>query len=287
MARNDFVDNLVYTDIRSDAATKNDRHALRVPGMTIDPWIAVQIVVGALVAGFIQGVSGFAFGLIATSLWAWTIEPQLVVPTVIFGSILGQLISIQSVRKSIQLRRVAPFLLGGAVGVPIGAALLPHLDVDVFRFVVGAVLVAYSAIVLLGARLPDVSGAGRGGDFALSVVAGTMGGASALSGPPITLWCAMRQWDKDDQRATYQTVFIGTHTLTLASYLASGLLTLHSVGLFGLVAPPILLSSWIGSRWYRGMSGATFTRALFLVLLFSGLTLVSASSHHLLRFAGR
>jgi len=255
--------------------------------MTIDPWIAVQIVGGALIAGFIQGVSGFAFGLIATSLWAWTIEPQLVVPTVIFGSILGQLISIQSVRRSIRFRRVSPFLLGGAVGVPIGASLLPHLDVDMFRFVVGAVLVAYSAIVLLGARLPDASGAGRGGDFAASVVAGTMGGASALSGPPITLWCAMRHWDKDDQRATYQTFFIATHLLTLAIYLASGLLTLHSVSLFGLVGPPILLSSWIGSRWYRGMSGAKFTRTLFLVLLFSGLTLVTASSHHLLRFAGR
>ena len=250
--------------------------------MTIDPWLAIQIVGGALVAGFIQGISGFAFSLIATSLWAWTIEPQLVVPTVIFGSLLGQLISIQSVRQNIRPARVGPFLLGGSIGVPIGAALLPLIDVDVFRLVVGSVLVAYSSIVLLGARLPDVGRAGRGGDFALSIVAGTMGGASALSGPPVTLWCAMRGWDKDDQRATYQTFFIVTHTLTMAIYVVSGVLTWHSVSLFGLVGPPILLSSWIGSRWYRGMSGATFTRVLFLVLLVSGLTLVAASSHHFL-----
>ena len=259
----------------------NGCHAHPICGVTIDPWIAVQIVAGTLIAGFIQGISGFAFGLIATSLWAWTIEPQLVVPTVIFGSILGQLISIQSVRHHIRLARVGPFLLGGVVGVPIGAALLPLLDVDVFRLVVGTVLVAYSAIILLGARLPDVSRAGRGGDFAMSIVAGTMGGASALSGPPVTLWCAMRGWSKDDQRATYQTFFIVTHILTMAIYIASGVLTAHSVSLFGLVGPPILLASWIGSRWYGGMSGATFTRSLFTVLLLSGLLLFASASHHL------
>ena len=93
--------------------------------MTIDPAVAVQIVGGALVAGFIQGISGFAFGLIATSLWAWTIEPQLVVPTVIFGSFLGQMISVNSVHKDIRVARVSPFLIGGLLGVPVGAALLP------------------------------------------------------------------------------------------------------------------------------------------------------------------
>ena len=250
--------------------------------MSIDPWIAAQIVGGALIAGFIQGVSGFAFGLIATSLWAWTIEPKLVVPTVIFGSVLGQLVSIQSVRRSIKVHRVTPFLLGGVLGVPIGASLLPLLDVDVFRLVVGTVLVVYSGIVLLGARLPDVRPAGRAGDFVLSVVAGTMGGASALSGPPVTLWCAMRGWTKDDQRATYQTFFIVTHTLTILIYIGSGVLTAHSVSLFGLVGPPILLSSWIGSRWYRNMSGAAFTRSLFSVLLMSGATLAAAALHHFL-----
>lgn len=259
------------------------RHA-NPPGrrVSIDPWVAAQIVGGALIAGFIQGVSGFAFGLIATSLWAWTIEPQLVVPTVIFGSLLGQLVSIQSVRRHIRPSRVAPFLAGGLVGVPIGAALLPLLNVDVFRLVVGSVLVAYSAIVLLGARLPDVSRAGRAGDAALSVVAGTMGGASALSGPPITLWCAMRGWDKDEQRSTYQTFFVVTHSVTIALYVASGVVTAHSASLFGLVGPPILLASWIGSRWYRGMSGTAFTRSLFAVLLLSGVTLVAAALLHLL-----
>ena len=254
--------------------------------MSIDTSVALQIVGGALVAGFIQGISGFAFGLIATSLWAWTIEPQLVVPTVIFGSFLGQMISIHSVRRDVRLGRVSPFLVGGLLGVPVGAAVLPLLNASVFRLAVGCVLVAYCSVVLLGARLPRITRGGRAGDLLVGWAAGLMGGASALSGPPMTLWCAMRGWSKDEQRATYQSFFIVTQILTMALYVGTGVINGHSVQLFGLVGPPIMLASWVGSRWYKGLSDASFTRYLFLVLLLSGLTLVSASIYKLAGASG-
>ena len=254
----------------------------RKPRMTIDASVAVQIVGGALVAGFIQGISGFAFGLIATSLWAWTIEPQLVVPTVIFGSFMGQMISINSVRKDIRAARVGPFLIGGLLGVPVGTALLPLLNASVFRFSVGAVLVVYCSVVLLGVRLPTITRGGRAGDLLVGWAAGLMGGATALSGPPMTLWCAMRGWSKDEQRATYQSYFIVTQILTMAMYVATGVINRNSVQLFWLVGPPIMLASWVGSRWYKGVSDAKFTRLLFLVLLVSGLMLMSTLTLKLL-----
>lgn len=250
--------------------------------MSIDPWVAAQIAGGALIAGFIQGVSGFAFGLIATSLWAWTIEPQLVVPTVIFGSFLGQIVSIQSVRKDIRAARVGPFLIGGLLGVPVGAAMLPLLNASVFRLAVGSVLVVYCSVVLLGARLPLVTRGGRAGDLLVGWAAGLMGGASALSGPPMTLWCAMRGWARDEQRSTYQSFFIVTQILTMVMYAATGVINQHSVQLFWLVGPPIMLASWAGSRWYKHLSDARFTRYLFLLLLLSGLSLVSTAVLRLL-----
>ena len=251
--------------------------------MNVDVSVAWQIVGGALVAGLIQGISGFAFGLVATSLWAWSIDPQLVVPTVVFGSFLGQMISVHSVRKEIELVRVAPFLIAGVIGVPIGAALLPLLDANSFRMAVGAILIAYCTILLCGVRLPDVSRAGRVGDAMVALVAGVMGGASALSGPPMTLWCAMRGWRKDVQRATYQAFFITTQLMTMLTYLWSGVINTHSAKLFGLVGPPILIASWVGSRWYRRFSETRFTHMLLVVLLFSGLALFGTSLRSMLR----
>ena len=47
--------------------------------------VYLVVALGAVVAGFVQGLSGFAFGLVAMSFWAWALEPvsytHLTLPT--------------------------------------------------------------------------------------------------------------------------------------------------------------------------------------------------------------
>ena len=49
---------------------------------------------GAAAGGFIQGLSGFAFGLVALGIWAWSVDPLVAGPLVVFGSLLGQILSL-------------------------------------------------------------------------------------------------------------------------------------------------------------------------------------------------
>src|SRR5580704_7319669 len=84
----------------------------------------LYVVLGAAAAGFVQGLSGFAFGLVASAVWAWVVAPQLAGPMVVFGSLLGQILSIGAVGRSFDLRRVLPFVAAGLLGVPIGVVLL-------------------------------------------------------------------------------------------------------------------------------------------------------------------
>ena len=88
----------------------------------MDP-VIVQVIVVATLAGFIQGLSGFAFALVATSLLAWTIEPQVLAPTVVLTSLLGQITSLSSVGTKLRAGRAMPFLIGGVLGVPAGVLL--------------------------------------------------------------------------------------------------------------------------------------------------------------------
>jgi hypothetical protein len=50
------------------------------------------VAVGAVVAGFVQGLSGFAFGLTAMSFWAWSLDPRVAAVLAVFGALLGQII---------------------------------------------------------------------------------------------------------------------------------------------------------------------------------------------------
>lgn len=233
-----------------------------------------QVILVAVVAGFIQGVSGFAFALVATSLWAWSIEPQLLVPTVVVTSLLGQAISILSVKKEIKLARATPFLLGGALGVPVGILILPMLNAGIFRMGIGIILVIYCSVMLRGKRMPVVQGGGKAADSCIGLIAGIMGGSTGISGPPIILWCASRGWDMDVQRATFQSFFIGTQILIIGIYIAAGLINAHTMQLVMIAALPIIISSWLGSRVFKRFAGQHFQKLIFGLLFVSGVTLI-------------
>ena len=81
--------------------------------------LTLYVLLGALAAGFVQGLSGFAFGLVAMTFWVWVVVPQVAGPLVVFGSLVGQLLSLGSFRRSVDGQRLWPSVLGGCVGTPI------------------------------------------------------------------------------------------------------------------------------------------------------------------------
>jgi uncharacterized membrane protein YfcA len=242
----------------------------------MDP-LLVTVILGACAAGFIQGLSGFAFGLVAMSFWAWAVPPQLAAPLVVFGSLVGQILAAGSLRRSFALGRALPFILGGVLGVPAGAALLPHIDQTVFKAVIGALLAVWCPIMLAIRELPRIRRGGALADGAVGLLGGIMGGLGGLTGPAPTLWCALRGWDKDAQRAVFQSFNLVMHALTLSVYVAGGLVTREAAELFVVIAPAMVIPALIGARLYARFSDATFRRVVLVLLLISGLVLLVSS----------
>jgi uncharacterized membrane protein YfcA len=239
--------------------------------------VAVFVVVGAVAGGFVQGLSGFAFALIAMAFWAWSVEPQLAAPMVVFGSFLGQILSVGAIREGFSLRRSAPFIIGGLIGVPLGVLALAYIDPTMFKAAVGVLLATWCPVMLLSRRLPYVTVGGRIADASVGLVGGLMGGLGGLTGPAPTLWCVLRGWDRDTQRSVFQSFNLAMQAATLVAYAIGGLITAEALRMFALIAPAMLLPSLIGVRLYARFSDATF-RTLVLVLLgMSGVALLVAS----------
>lgn len=244
--------------------------------------LLLQVLVGSAIAGFVQGLSGFAFGLVAMGFWAWSVSPQLAGPMVVFGSFIGQLLSIHSVRANIDLRRVLPFILGGVVGVPLGAAALPHLDATLFKVGVGLLLAVYCPVMLLTRDLPRVRGGGRVADGVAGLVGGIMGGIGGLTGPAPTLWCTLRHWSRDAQRAVIQSFNLAMHTLTLTVYIVDGAITAETGRMFAIVAPALVVPCLLGARLYSRVSEVQFRRMVLGLLFLSGLGLLASAGSRLL-----
>jgi len=69
--------------------------------MTAELWL---LALGAALAGLVQGISGFAFAMVAMSVWVWGIEPRLAAVMAVSGGLVGQILALWDERARQQGR---------------------------------------------------------------------------------------------------------------------------------------------------------------------------------------
>ena len=236
---------------------------------------------GAALAGFVQGVSGFGFALVAMSVWVWGLAPQTAAVMAVAGSLAGQVVAAFAVRRSLPWAAMAPMLAGGLAGIPLGVWLLPRLDPALFKFGLGLLLVtACPALLRSASRPPRVMSplGARWGDALAGMAGGTMGGLGGLTGVAPALWTSLRGLPKDDQRTQLQNFNLAALTVTMVAYAASGTVGRPQWPWLAAVALVVVPASLVGARVYRGLSGTAFRRTVLWLLTASGAAmLVSAA----------
>lgn len=234
------------------------------------------VAAGAVVAGFVQGLSGFAFGLVAMSFWVWAVDPQTAAALTVFGGLLGQLIAAFSVRRGFSSRLLLPFVLGGLAGIPVGVWLLPMVDANTFKIGMGAILLVWCPTMLFAQRIPKIAFGGRLADAAAGLAGGVLGGFGGFTGVIPTLWCVLRGFPREEQRAVIQNFNLAMLVVIMATYVASGLVTKGTLPLFAIVAPAMLIPTFLGTRMYKGMSDLRFRQVVLGLLIVSGLIMFAS-----------
>lgn len=240
------------------------------------------LVLGAVVAGFVQGLSGFAFGLVAMSFWAWVLPPSSAAVMAVFGALTGQVIALVGNRRKTNLNLLLPFMVGGLAGIPIGVAFLPHLDSEFFRAMLGSILLLWCPAMFQMRRLPQVKGGGPLADCVVGALGGVMCGFGGFSGTLPTLWCTLKGFSKDDHRSVIQNFNLSMLSVTMAIYASNDLITRDVWPLFAIVGPAILVPSLLGNRFYVGISEIAFRKLVLGMLTLSGIALLSSSLPHIL-----
>jgi uncharacterized membrane protein YfcA len=247
--------------------------------MTSQLWI---LAFGAAVAGLVQGISGFAFAMVAMSIWVWGVDPQLAAVMAVFGGVTGQIISAIRVRRGLHVSILWPFVVGSAIGIPIGTRLLPYLDPNRFKLVLGALLVICCSAMLATSRLPHISSGGRVADAIVGLLGGVMAPLSGFSGLAPALWCSLRGYTKDAHRAVLQNFNLIVLSATMVSLVISGRVRAEMLPQMALVAGALIVPSVWGSKIYIGMSPAAFRQVVLWLLVFAGVAMLAASVKNLM-----
>src|SRR5262245_34790161 len=115
---------------------------------------ALATFTGALVAG----VAGFAFGVIASAIWLHVITPAQSAALIAAYAIIIQAVTLWQLRHAIKLSRLLPLVIGGAIGIPLGTAVLRWATPDQMRGFIGAALILFALYGLARPNLPSVTG---------------------------------------------------------------------------------------------------------------------------------
>lgn len=229
-----------------------------------------------LLAGFLGGVTtglaGFAMGLVVSAIWLHIITPVQTAILMVGYALLTQSYTIWKLRHALNWRALAPFIVGGAIGVPIGTMLLTTIHPESLRTGIGVLLVLYSGNGLMRPEFKPVR-SGLTADLGIGVFNGLLGGLTGLGGIIVTIWCQLRGGPKDMQRAIFQPVILAAAAMTAASLSFAGAVTAETVKLYLLGLPFVLAGLWSGLKLYGKLDDAAFRKVILMFLLVAGLLL--------------
>jgi uncharacterized membrane protein YfcA len=235
------------------------------------------VVAGAAVAGFVNGLSGTGYALVSLGFWLHAMPPQTAAPLVAFCSVCGHLQSLPRIWQGVIWSRVWPFLAGGAIGVPIGTALLSHVEVKPLKMGVGLLLVFYVSWMAFVRRPPVIVAGGRLADATAGFGGGLLGGMASISGPIPVIWTQLRGWTVLAQRGVNQPFNMSVLAFALVTAAIAGFLD-RTFFLWAAICLPItLIGARIGLHLFRRINDTQFRRLILALLGLSGLTLIGTS----------
>ena len=239
----------------------------------MDGMVLGLFLLGAFVGGLTSGLAGFAMGLVVSGVWLHIITPVQTATLIVGFGLLTQGYAIWKLRDALRWRAVAPVIVGSAIGVPIGTPLLTAVDPAYLRTGIGVLLVLYSAYGLARPAFKPVPSS-TPADVVVGSVNGLLAGLTGLTGIVVTIWCQLRGWSKDAQRAVFQPVNFATVVVSAVSFSIAGVVTAETVTLYLLGLPLMALGLWVGFKLYGRLDDATFRQVILVLLLLSGLALI-------------
>lgn len=219
-------------------------------------------------AAFVQGLTGFGFGLVSMALLPLVWPLPLASLIVVVFNIPVPLLTFWANRRHYHWRDGLGLVVGTACGVPIGVYLLVAAPPELLLRSLGAVMIAFALYELIVARGGNDEGNGLPGaaGFPLGLVSGVLGGAFNVGGPPAIAYAYSRPWCKEQVVAVLQVTFVLAAALRLLLSGVNGWFTAQVWTLSAWAAIPVSLCLLIGTRLFRRVPQQPLRQGVFLFL---------------------
>ncbi|HSY13562.1 MAG TPA: sulfite exporter TauE/SafE family protein [Verrucomicrobiae bacterium] len=237
----------------------------------------IHVLVVVFVATLVRSAIGFGEALVAVPLLALSLRLEIAAPLAVLVSITIALVVVAQDWRKIHLRSMGWLMAATVLGIPLGLLLLTSSHQRLTKATLGLVIVAFSVYSLIGERPPELKADSMPWLLGCGFVAGIMGGAYGMNGPPLAVYGSMRRWSAQHFRATLQGYFLPASVLGMAGYWMKGLWTPAVTHYYLLSLLAVVPAIPLGRVLNHRMRGETFLKYVYAgLVVVGGLLLVQA-----------
>jgi hypothetical protein len=138
--------------------------------------------------------------------------------------------------------------------------------------VLGVLIVGYALYALSGLRLPELKR--RRWRYGAGFLAGLLGGAYNVSGPPVILYGTARRWPPMEFKANLQGFFVFSSFFTLLGHFISRNITPQVWENFWISLPALVIGGLLGTSLDRFLNPERFRKIVLVVLVILGVRLI-------------
>jgi uncharacterized membrane protein YfcA len=154
--------------------------------------------------------------------------------------------------------RVAPILIGLAIGIAIGSYILSLVHPAWVKFVTYFFLLPLILLQAAGIRKPIQAEKAIAIPFGMGI--GTLYSVTTISGPPLALLFNNQGYAKQDFRAALGVIRVAESSMTAVAYAVIGFYSAGSMEILPYIVPSVLLGIPLGTYLIRWMDPETFRR---------------------------
>lgn len=246
-------------------------------GIAINPTV-LHVLAIIFLATVIRSAFGFGEALVAVPLLSLYIPLEVAAPLAVLVSITVAAVVVVQDSQMIHVRSTVWLVLSTVCGIPLGLLLLTNSHQQIVKAVLGAIIIVFSVYSLIGRRM-ELQHDHRGLLLVCGFLAGVLGGAYGMNGPPLAIYGSLRRWSAQHFRATLQGYFLPASVLGMFGYWIAGLWT-HAVTHYYLICLPLTLAGVaLGRAINHRLRAETFLNYIYIGLIGIGvLVLVQATA---------
>lgn len=240
--------------------------------MEFDAWTVLYAAAVLFVAYTVRGITGFGSGLISVPLLAFILPLPFVVPIIVLLDYVGSAGQGLRNRTQIAWREQWPLIPCSLVGLALGLTILKTLSSEALAQSLGSFVIAYGIYQLLPTPQPHGSRLFAGPCGLMGGLVGTLFGTG---GPFYVIYFNLRRLEKSAFRATLAANFMIDGGIRLIAYTAFGFFSLKALIAILCALPIVATALWFGGRIHTGISAQTFARLISILLIGSGIVLLT------------